>query len=129
VLEITNEEITDETLQTCFKKVQGLLNDRPLAYLPKDCNNLEFLTPNDFLLSGKMGKDLAPIINYKKKGLETQYKIVLSLVDKFWRRFVQEMKPKMALYNKWINKRPNLIKDDIVVILDERESKDRPASK
>jgi hypothetical protein len=42
---------------------------------------------------------------------------------------VQEMKPKMALYNKWINKRPNLMKDDIVVILDERESKVGPASR
>jgi hypothetical protein len=39
------------------------------------------------------------------------------------------MKPKMALYNKWINKRPNLMKDDIVFILDERESKVGPASR
>jgi hypothetical protein len=39
------------------------------------------------------------------------------------------MKPKMALYNKWIKKRLNLIKDDIVVILDERESKVGPASR
>jgi hypothetical protein len=39
------------------------------------------------------------------------------------------MKPKMALCNKWINKRPNLMKDDIVVILDERESKVGPASR
>jgi hypothetical protein len=97
-----NEIITDETLHTYFKMVQRLLNDRPLAYSPKDCNDLEFLTPNHFLLSGKIGQDLAPVINYEKNGLETQYKIVLSLVDKFWRRFVQEMKPKMALYNKWI---------------------------
>jgi hypothetical protein len=97
--------------------------------LPKDCNDLEFLTPNHFLLSGKIGQDLAPVINYEKKGVETQYKIVLSLVDKFWRRFIQEIKPKMALYNKWINKRPNLIEDDIVVILEERESKVRPSSR
>jgi hypothetical protein len=35
----------------------------------------------------------------------------------------------MALYNKWINKQTNLMKNDIVVILDERESKVRPASR
>jgi hypothetical protein len=129
LLDVTNEVITDETLLTCFKKVQGLLNDRPLAYLSKDCNDLELLTPNHFILTRKIRRDLAPIINYRKKGLETQYKIVLSLVEIFWRRFVQEMKPKMALYNKWINKRPNLMKDDIIVILDERESKVGPASR
>jgi hypothetical protein len=78
VLEVTNKVITDETLLTCFKKVQGLLNDRPLAYSSKDCKDLEFLTPNHFILSGKIGRDLAPILNYRKKGLETQYKIVLS---------------------------------------------------
>jgi hypothetical protein len=82
VLDVTNEVITYETLLTCFKKVQGLLNDRPLAYSSKDCNDLEFLTPNHFILSGKIGRDLAPIINYRKKGLETQYKIVLSQVKK-----------------------------------------------
>jgi hypothetical protein len=129
VLDVTNEIITDETLQTGFKKVQGLSNDRPLAYWPQDCNDLEFLTLNHFLLSGKIGQDLAPIINSEKKGLETQYKIVLSLVDKFLRLFVQEMKPKMALYNKWIYQQPNLMKDNIVVILDKRESKVVPASR
>jgi hypothetical protein len=86
VLDVTNEIITDETLLTCFKKVQGLLNDRPLAYSSKDCNDLEFLTPNHFILSGKIGRDLAPIINYRNKGLETQFKIVLSLVEFFCSR-------------------------------------------
>jgi hypothetical protein len=86
VLDVTNEVITDETLLTCFKKVQGLLNDRPLAYSSKDCNDLEFLTPNHFILSGKIGRDLAPIINYRNKGLETQFKIVLSLVEFFCSR-------------------------------------------
>jgi hypothetical protein len=129
VLDVTNEVITDETLLTCFKKVQGLLNDRPLAYSSKDCNDLEFLTPNHFILSGKIGEDLAPIINNKNKGPETEYKIVWSLAEKIWRRFVQEMKPKMSLYNKRNNKRPNIMKDDIVVILDERESKVGPASR
>jgi hypothetical protein len=75
VLDFLNKRITDKTLQTCFKKVQGLLNDWPLAYSPKDCNDLEFFTPNHFLLSEKIGKDLSPIINYEKKGLEMQYKI------------------------------------------------------
>jgi hypothetical protein len=60
VLDVTNEVITDKTPLTCFKKVQGLLNDRPLAYSSKDCNDLEFLTPNHFILSGKIGEDLAP---------------------------------------------------------------------
>jgi hypothetical protein len=72
VLDVTNKVITHETLLTCFKKVQGLLNDRPLAYSSKDCNDLEFLTPNHFILSGKIGEDLAPIINYRKKRLETK---------------------------------------------------------
>jgi hypothetical protein len=35
VFDVTNEVITDKTLLTCFKKVQGLLNDRPLLIYPK----------------------------------------------------------------------------------------------
>jgi hypothetical protein len=83
VLDVSDNIITDKMLHTCFKKVQGLLNDRPLAYTANNYSDLEFLTPNHFLLSGKIGQDLAPVLNYEKKGLETQYKIILSLVKNF----------------------------------------------
>jgi hypothetical protein len=116
-------------LYTSFKLVQGLLNNRLIAYISKDPDDFEVTTPNHFLLCGGAGADLAPILDFEKRGLLNSYKIVLSIVDSFWTQFAIEMRPQLHQYHKWINKRLQINVGDVVVILDERKTKVGPASR
>jgi hypothetical protein len=129
VLEVDNDKVSDEMLHTCFKLVQGLLNNRPIAYESKDPDDYEVITPNHFLLFGGAGADLAPILDFERRGLQNSYQIVLSIVDSFWTQFAREMRPQLHQYHKWINQRPQLNVGDIVVILDQRDTKVGPASR
>jgi hypothetical protein len=129
ILDIKNGRVSDKMLITSFKLVQGLLNNRPIAYISKDPDDFEVITPNHFLLCGGIGADFAPILDFEKRGLGNSYQIVLSIVDSFWTRFAREMKPQMHQYHKWINKRPQINVGDVVVILDKRKTKVGPASR
>ena len=45
-----NQRVTDETLLTFMAEAELLINSRPLTHVSSDCNDLEALTPNHFLL-------------------------------------------------------------------------------
>jgi transposase InsO family protein len=128
VLDNSNRLINDELLETCFKAVQGFLNDRPLVYWTNDQNDCEALTPNHFMLKGKIAADLAPIKHYSSSPKD-RYKAILSIVHEFWLRFVREMGPKLHSYNKWVTKRTNIQVGDIVAVLEDRPSKVGPMSR
>jgi hypothetical protein len=121
--------VSGKMLLTSFKLVQVLLNNRPIAYISKKIDVFEVITPNHFLLCVGIGADLAPILDFEKRGLGNSYQIVLSIVDSFWARFAREMRPQLHQYYKWINKRPQINVGDVVVILDQRKTKVGPASR
>ena len=45
-----NQRVTDETLLTFMAEAESLMNSKPLTHVSSDCNVLEALTPNHFLL-------------------------------------------------------------------------------
>ena len=112
------ELLTDEVLETTFKSVQGMLNNRPIAYNGGDPKDLESLTPNHFLMSGNIASDLAPLVD-TSPSMEKRFRFLVSLKDKFWRRFVHELVPILRATNKWRSEKPAIAVDDIVVVLDE----------
>jgi hypothetical protein len=109
--------LTDELLLTSFKIVQGILNDRPIAFTETDHRDPESLTPNHFLSGGRIFSDLAP--DQKDESLLDRYRRILYLKGKFWQRYVLEVTPHLREYSKWMTKRDEIVPGDVVCILDE----------
>ena len=112
---------TDEDLETAFKDVQRLLNNRPINLKSyDDPNDLQPLTPADFLRGGKMLEDLTPSGKYNEvRSPVDSYWTLAKVMDEFWRRLVHGMVPYLRHYNKWITKRDQVKVGDVVCLLEE----------
>ena len=111
--------LNDEDFITYVTKVEGLLNQRPLAWrhLP-DSNDPEPLTPAHFQLRGNIGEELTPIALPKNQGsLSARLKTLHDLVNQFYRRFTTMILPTLRSYSKWASGEHDLQVGDIVVIL------------
>jgi hypothetical protein len=116
---ITDGLLTDDQLLTAAKKVQGILNSRPLAYHGTSQDEPKPLTPADFLAD----KALADIyIHPDKLPLQSRYRLVQDTIDDAWKRFQKEVIPKLNVVTKWHKKQPNLEVGDVVVVMDAEES-------
>ena len=69
-------------------------------------------------MSGNIASDLAPLVD-TSPSMEKRFRFLVSLKDKFWRRFVHELVPNLRATNKWRSEKPAIALDDIVVVLDE----------
>lgn len=47
---LKNQVLTDEVLSTAFAEVEWLVNSRPLTEVSSDLDDLQALTPNQFIL-------------------------------------------------------------------------------
>lgn len=116
---ISNMVLTDETLSTVFCEVERILNDRPLTKVSSDSSDLEALTPNHLLLLRKNssirmgGKD-----ECWQRG---RWKQAKDIANQFWHRWVSEYLPTLQTRQKWLNKKRNLKKGDLVLIMDGKE--------
>ena len=119
---LPQEKLTDDVLNTGFKEVQRLLNNRPLEPLnPVDPLDLETLTPAHFLANGNIHEDLVPpeIVLEGSDTLAERYWAQKSMMDDFWVRFCRSIGPKLRVYNRWVTQRREVSKGDIVCILEE----------
>ena len=117
---LLTSKLTLQDLHTSFKEVQRLLNNRPvdLKFGSKDPLDLEPLTPAHFLCSGNIHEELAPPHDGPPNTLVEEYRNLQKRLDLFWTRFVQTMTPHLRGYNKWVTKRPEVVVDDIVCLLE-----------
>jgi hypothetical protein len=116
---ITDGLLTDDQLLTAAKKVQGILNSRPLAYHGVSPDEPKPLTPADFLTD----KALADIyIHPDKLPLQSRYRLVQQTIDDAWKRFQREVIPKLNTVTRWYKQQPNLEVGDVVVVMDAEES-------
>ena len=117
---LLTSHLTLQDLHTSFKEVQRLLNNRPvdLKFGSKDPLDLEPLTPAHFLGSGNIHEELAPPQDGPSNTLASEYRNLQKRLDQFWTRFVQTMTPHLRGYNKWVTKRPEVVVDDIVCLLE-----------
>ena len=106
-----------EALQTLLIVIEGVVNERPLTYASEDREDLKAITPAQLLT----GRDTGLILE-AKIGTETtigkMFRKRMRSVNDFWKRWREEYVKKLLPYEKWIQEKPDVKKNDLVLIQD-----------
>lgn len=119
----------EELLQTMFAEVEVIVNSRPLSYIPIDNESCEAITPNHMLLGSSSGEKPLTIASDDQELLKNSWKKSLQIGDNYWKRFVKEVLPTLLNREKWRDPVRDLKVGDIVLVIDEKNSKLYPKAK
>ncbi|XP_062557279.1 uncharacterized protein LOC134222152 [Armigeres subalbatus] len=115
----TDRSPNDETLLTVIAEAESIVNSRPLTTVPLETADHEALTPNHFILLSSSGVVQTPkkLMN-PMEVTRTNWNITRQLVDQFWRRWINEYLPTIAVRSKWFSETEKLKEGDVVLIVD-----------
>ena len=114
----TNHPTTDEEFSTTLVVVEGILNSRPLSFVPDAAGEPLPLTPADALgLPPYRMIARAPSGGWNKR---KAWHLHQARLDCFWRRFREEVVPHMQTSSKWHKGGAQPAVGDIVTLLDEK---------
>ncbi|XP_006823753.1 uncharacterized protein LOC102809855 [Saccoglossus kowalevskii] len=120
ILEKQSQQLDDELI-TFLTEAEAIVNSRPLTYLDMSSTDTgEPLTPSQLLT--QKSKVILPLpgafvpqdLYCRKRWRRVQY-----LANEFWRRWRLEYLPTLQLRQKWQDETLNLIKGDIVLVIEE----------
>lgn len=109
--------LNDETLRTFLTEVEKIMNDRPLTRVSDDVNDLEALTPNHILLL-RQNSSSASAETKRGDQYAARWKYVNILANEFWSRWMKEYVPTLQERQRWLQKRPNFKKGQLVLMAD-----------
>lgn len=115
-----HESPKEHVLQSLLIEAENIINSRPLTHLPISPDEEEPLTPNHFLL-GMPNITQTPAVsvpNEKIFKLKKQWRIVRSLRDRFWKRWVLKYLPTLTRRVKWCESTKPIKEGDVVFICD-----------
>ena len=109
--------VMDDLLHTILLEVEEMVSSRPLCLSLEPGSNVP-LTPNHLLrIDPSIG--LPPIKTSPDDCYAHQcYRLVQLVADQFWIRWVQEYAKTIILRKKWHEQKRNLLKQDVVLVLD-----------
>ena len=107
--------LSDEELCTLFKRVQSLMNNRPVTAVVQEDDSLLGLTPNCFLKTGGL-RPLVPPTN-PGDNLLKRYELLEGILKQYWKQFTIDYIPTLHKIEKWYRKEENLEVGDIVCVL------------
>ncbi|XP_062540821.1 uncharacterized protein LOC134208883 [Armigeres subalbatus] len=110
-------KLTDEILWTVVVETEGLINSRPLTYMPQEINSTEALTPNHFILGCSTGahEPLEPPTNVGQV-LRSSFQRSQQLADVAWKRWVNEYFPTINKRTKWLDDVRSVKVGDLVYV-------------
>ncbi|XP_053687000.1 uncharacterized protein LOC128736541 [Sabethes cyaneus] len=116
----TEGKLTDEDLHTLIVEAEGIVNRRPLTYLPLDSAESEALTPNHFIMGSSSGaKQPLANINHQNGTSRESWDQIRRHLDRFWQRWLKEYLPVLRKQTKWFDEARRVETGDIVLITDE----------
>ena len=121
-------EMHYEKLRTLVTMAAGILNRRPLTRASMDPNDDSPLTPMHFILPAKVitpSSDCLPAVPLSGSQLRRSHDELRPLIDSFWKRFKSEYVPHLQRRTKWLNRSRNLVKGDLVLVIDELFPRER----
>ncbi|XP_055604848.1 uncharacterized protein LOC129753073 [Uranotaenia lowii] len=112
----------DETLATIVREAQGVVNSRPLTFIPIESESQEALTPNHFILLSSNGvtQNPKPLAD-DSMAHRNNWNQLNTMVDQFWRRWVREYLPTIARRTKWFIDVAPIEQGDLVIVISEAE--------
>jgi hypothetical protein len=115
--------LNEEEYRTVFAIVTNSINSRPLYPATDDSMDIP-ITCNDLLRpTGTLSND-PEFLNDGTIDPRTRYQLVQSVANEWWQLWMSNFAPNLQPRNKWFKKRENVVKGDIVLLID----KDRPRS-
>ena len=111
--------LCDERLNTLLCEAESILNNRPIAGLSSDIEDLEPLTPNHLLLVRSCATFPPGLFEETDLYLKRRWKQVQYLSDLFWRRWKKEYLPILQLRAKWSEPQRVHKVGDLVLLMDQ----------
>ena len=105
-------------MSTVFAEVQCLVISRPLGYPSNDGNDLQPLTPNNFIL-GRATGGVPQGLFREAKAYRKRCEFVQSLVQVFWSWFQREYFQTLMRRTKWERKERQFKVGDTVLLIDD----------
>ncbi|XP_055585344.1 uncharacterized protein LOC129738178 [Uranotaenia lowii] len=113
-------KLNDEGLQTLLVEAEGIVNSRPLTYLPLDAAEYEALTPNHFLLGSSSGVKQPTVPVEEHRRLKTTWDLIQHELDVFWKRWLKEYMPIIRRRSKWFKQVRPIEVGDLVLVVDNK---------
>lgn len=103
-------------LETIVVIAEGILNNRPLGYMPNEAGN-RAVTPNMFISPG-VTVDLVPLVEGETLG--KRFARMQAILDGWWEVLVQRMRAYFVSKQKVAKSHHNLQAGDVVLVLDSK---------
>ncbi|XP_055605993.1 uncharacterized protein LOC129754138 [Uranotaenia lowii] len=113
-------KLNDEGLITLIVEAEGIVNSRPLTYLPLDSEEFEALTPNHFLLGSSNGVKQPPVPIEERRSLRDSWDLIQHELNIFWDRWVKEYLPVIRRQTKWFAPTRQVEVGDLVLVIDSK---------
>ena len=108
----------EDQLITTLVQIEGTINSRPLTSICDDTDDLFVLTPNHFISGRSLNTQGVVDINEKDIDSRRKWKVVESLSNIYWKRFIKEYLPSLNVRKKWHKVQRNVKVNDIVLFYD-----------
>ena len=112
------QPLQEEVFRTVLIEVEGILNSKPLGYVPSDVSDPDPVTPSCLLIGRPDGS--LPQVVYPKEELlsRRRWKHAQVLADHFWARFIRLYLPGLQARTKWQSSPASVTVGSVAMIVD-----------
>ena len=107
-----------ETLRLFLYEAMNICNQRPLTHVPVDPEDMNPLTPNDFLLGYPNPTQTPAKYDPRATLTRKQWRYSQALKNRMWHKFWAGILPCLVKSDKWHKRAPPLQRDQVVYVCD-----------
>lgn len=111
--------LTKDQFSTLLCEIEAILNSRPLYQRSSDPTDLEPLTPGHLLTGEPLSTIPNPNLLDIPQNRLSQYQLVVSRVQDFWKRWNREYLNTLQQRNKWMWEKENVREGNLVLLMEE----------
>lgn len=110
------QTLDDERLSTFMVQVERILNSRPITQINSGLSDPSPLTPNMLLLFRSNLPIPEAVCNSGENYCKRRWAQIQYMSDIFWKRWIKEYLPTLALRQKWLKGKLSVKKGDLVLL-------------